>query len=204
MNLFTRIVCLILLLAAMVLLVFRAETSTQTRNDLFDAYSQAERISGDRFDIENTTPKGARVISSMPVSQALLDAVDKGLDDLFAIAKHKEYRYRRYLQHSDYAIFVGRPDRKENAKGVYSPDIAVGSAQYAGTKYDKGGYVFASGMVISNSPGAFLIGNHTQDFERVARIVRYEGEHILMYHNDRRKYEETKDHSRGGRHPILH
>jgi hypothetical protein len=33
--------------------------------------------------------------------------------------------------------------------------------------------------------------------------VRYEGEHLVLYHNDRRRYQRTFDHSKGGSHPIL-
>lgn len=203
MNLFTRIVCFVLLVAAMILVLFRAETATQTTSDLFDVYQKAEQISGDRFAFETRTRKGALVISTSSVSSDLANAVDKGLDDLFTIAKNKPYRYRKNLKHTDFVVFVGRPDRTKDAAGTYSPDIAVGAAQYAGTEYDKGGYIYASGMVISNTRSAFLIANHKEDFERVSRIVRFEGEHIVLYHNDRTRYRETMDHSRGGGHPIL-
>jgi hypothetical protein len=33
--------------------------------------------------------------------------------------------------------------------------------------------------------------------------VRYEGEHIVLYNNDRRRFQATLDHSQGGGHPIL-
>ncbi|HYP54633.1 MAG TPA: hypothetical protein VEQ42_13870, partial [Pyrinomonadaceae bacterium] len=85
----------------------------------------------------------------------------------------------------------------------YSPDIAVGSAQYAGSVYDQGGYVYASGMVISTQQSAFIIAEHERDWHRVSDVARYEGEHLVLYHNDRRRYEATKDHSQGGGHPIL-
>jgi hypothetical protein len=39
--------------------------------------------------------------------------------------------------------------------------------------------------------------------QRITDVVRYEGEHIVLYHNDRRKYRQTADHSKGGGHPIL-
>ena len=58
-------------------------------------------------------------------------------------------------------------------------------------------------MVISNNPMAFIIAEHTREFNKVSDIVRYEGEHLVLYHNDRRKYNETADHSKGGGHPIL-
>jgi hypothetical protein len=37
----------------------------------------------------------------------------------------------------------------------------------------------------------------------MANVVRYEGEHLILYHNDRRRFQETSDHTRGGAHPIL-
>ena len=44
---------------------------------------------------------------------------------------------------------------------------------------------------------------HTSDFERVSNVVRYEGEHLVLYHNDRARFAATADHSHGGSHPIL-
>jgi hypothetical protein len=58
-------------------------------------------------------------------------------------------------------------------------------------------------MVLSMEPCAFLIAEHERDFGRVSNVARYEGEHIILYHNDRRLYSQTADHSRGGSHPII-
>jgi hypothetical protein len=69
--------------------------------------------------------------------------------------------------------------------------------------YDKGGYVYAAGMVLSMSPSAFIIAEHERDFQRISNVARYEGEHIVLFHNDRSLYNKTADHSRGGSHPIL-
>jgi hypothetical protein len=63
--------------------------------------------------------------------------------------------------------------------------------------------MYAAGMVISNEPCAFVIAEHTRDLDRVSNVVRYEGEHLVLYHNDRARYAATADHSRGGGHPIL-
>lgn len=131
----------------------------------------------------------------------MIAAIDKGLTDLFAVAKKNKYNKR--LNYSDYVIFIASPDRQKNFDGNYSPDIAIGSAQYAGTIYDKGGYIYVAGMVIGYNPCAFLIGEHTKDFNRASDVVRYEGEHIVLFHNDRKRYNETADHSKGGSHPIL-
>jgi hypothetical protein len=161
----------------------------------------AERISGDRFTISVRTPKGAAVMAVNDPSSAMLTAIDEGLADLFAVARKNGYR--RNLNFSDYTVFIARPDRQKDADGRYSPDIAVGAAQYAGSVYDKGGYIYAAGMVTSFSPGAFLIAEHTRDLNRVRDVVRYEGEHIVLYYNDRPRFLATQDHSRGGGHPIL-
>jgi hypothetical protein len=163
--------------------------------------AQAERVSGDRFQFESLTPRGVRVYSVSRANSATLNAIDGGLGELFAVASRRGYRQR--LNYSDYTVFIGRADRQRDSAGAYSPDIAVGAAQYAGSVYDKGGYVFAAGMVLSMEPGAFLIAEHGRDFGRISNVARYEGEHIVLYHNDRRLYQQTYDHSRGGSHPII-
>jgi hypothetical protein len=161
----------------------------------------AERISGDSFTYSTTTPMGAHVYGVSRPTAAELSAVDTGLKDLFAVARKNGYSRR--LNYSDYSVFIARADRTKDSAGTYSPDIAVGAAQYAGSVYDQGGYVYAAGMVISNDPCAFLIAEHTKELERMSNVVRYEGEHLVLYHNDRQRYFATMDHSRGGSHPIL-
>jgi len=161
----------------------------------------AERYSGDRFAYETATPQGARVVSVRRPSGEELRAIDRGLSDLFAVARRRGYR--SMLNHQAYTIFIGRADRVRNGDGAYSPDIALGAAQYRGSVYDQGGYVYAAGMVLSNSPAAFIVAEHDRDFNRIADVTRYEGEHIVLFHNDRRLYAQTMDHSRGGGHPIL-
>lgn len=162
---------------------------------------EAERITNDKFKFSITTPKGAKVYAVKKPNAQMLKAIDQGLTDLFAVSKKNNYRNR--LNYSDYSIFIGKADRTKDSQNQYSPDIAVGAAQYAGTDYDQGGFIYAAGMVISNNPMAFLIAEHTKNYNRVSDVVRYEGEHLVLYHNDRRKYNETADHSRGGGHPIL-
>ena len=133
------------------------------------ALRSAERISGDRFTVALRTPRGARIYAVSRPNAAMLNAIDRGLTDLFAAARRNGYS--RLLNYSDYTVFIAKPDRQKNADGNYSPDLAVGAGQYAGTDYDKGGYIYAAGMVISNSPAAFLIVEHWSDLSRVADIV---------------------------------
>ncbi|MBC7932335.1 MAG: hypothetical protein H7Z38_17400 [Rubrivivax sp.] len=163
--------------------------------------ARAEYYTGDEFHVEARTPKGARVLAVRRPSAQVLGAIDSGLTELFAIARRHKYTSR--LSYADYTIFIARADRTRDSAGAYSPDIAIGAAQYAGSVYDKGGYVYAAGMVLSMEPCAFVIGEHDRDFQRISNVARYEGEHIILYHNDRRLYSKTADHSRGGSHPIL-
>lgn len=162
---------------------------------------EATRISNDAFPNFATTPEGARIYSTNRASPQMLAAIDQGLKDLFAVAA--KYKYYKQTNYSDYTIFIGKPDRTKDYQGKYSPDISIGAAQYAGTVYDKGGYIYVAGMVLAYKPCAFLIGEHTKDFARVSNVVRFEGEHLILYHNDRKRYDETADHSKGGGHPIL-
>ena len=165
------------------------------------ALGQAQRITGDRFTVSARTPKGGSVFAVNRPSAAVLSAIDKGLTDLFAVSRKN--RYPKGLAYSSYTIFIGKADRTTDSQGQYSPDIAVGASQYAGSVYDQGGYIYAAGMVISNNPMSFVIAEHARNFERISNIVRYEGEHLVLYHNDRRRYSQTADHSKGGGHPIL-
>ena len=162
---------------------------------------QAQRITGDRFVFSVQTARGANVYAVRRPSAAMLAAIDKGLADLFAVARRNGYNRR--LNYADYTIFIANADRTKDSAGNYSPDIAVGAAQYAGTDYDQGGYVYAAGMVISFNPMSFVIAEHTTQLNRVSDVVRFEGEHLVLYHNDRRRYSQTADHSSGGGHPIL-
>ena len=134
-------------------------------------------------------------------SRDVLTAVDKGLTDLFAVARKNGYFKR--LNYSDYSVYIAKPDRTIDRKGQYSPDFAVGAAQYAGSIFDQGGFIYAAGMVIAYEPCSFLIAEHIKDLDRLSNVVRYEGEHLVLYHNDRKRYLATADHSKGGGHPIL-
>ena len=176
---------------------FSISANAQDRNLL----ANAMRVTGDRFTVSVKTPKGANVSAVTRPSATVLKAIDKGLTDLFAVSRKNGYNKR--LNYSDYSIFIGKADRLKDSQGQYSPDIAVTANQYAGSVYDRGGFIYAAGMVISNDPCSFVIAEHTKDFDRISNVVRYEGEHLVLYHNDRRRYAATADHSKGGGHPIL-
>ena len=163
--------------------------------------ANAEKITGDTFTVSTTTSKGAHIYAVNRPSTAVLRAIDQGLTELFAVSRKNGYSRR--LNYNDYSVFIGRADRTKDYQGQYSPDIQIPVYQYAGSVFDKGGYMYAAGMVISNDPCAFVIAEHTRDLDRVSNVVRYEGEHLVLYHNDRARFAATADHSRGGTHPIL-
>lgn len=188
------------LLISSIILIFCAARAVEAQNPL--VLAEAERISGDKFGFSAKTPRGAFVYGVKKPSSDVIAAIDKGLTDLFAVARKNGYRKR--LNYADYSIYIAKTDRTKDGKGQYSPDIAVGAAQYAGSVYAQGGFIYAAGMVIAYQPCSFLIAEHTKDFDRLSNVVRYEGEHLVLYHNDRKRYLATADHSKGGGHPILH
>ena len=180
-----------------VLTVFSSTVEAQDRALM----SKAERITNDKFTFFSETPGGARVYAVNKPNDKVLNAVDNGLKNLFDVARKNGYK--RNLNYSSYTIFIARPDRTKDSSGQYSPGIAINAAQYAGSVYDKGGYIYAAGMVLGYNPAAFVIAEHTGNLQGISDIVRFEGEHIVLYHNNRRLYNQTADHSQGGGHPIL-
>ena len=163
--------------------------------------ARAEAYAKDRFNYFTETPRGARVAAVNRPRAEALQAIDAGLAELFTVARRNNYRAR--VNYSDYIVFIARADRIRDSAGAYSPDISIDAANYAGSVYDQGGYVYAAGIVSSYSPAAFVVAEHERDWGRMSNVVRYEGEHLVLYHNDRRRFQETADHSRGGSHPIL-
>jgi hypothetical protein len=180
--------------------VFFQNVETQSRVDRI-LINEAKRVTKDNFPVSVETPRGVRVYSVSQPSSKMLNAIDQGLADLFVVARKNNY-YKR-LNYSDYTIFIAKADRTIDGSKQYSPDIAVQAAQYAGSVYDQGGFIYAAGMVLAHNPCAFVIAEHTKDLQRVSNVVRYEGEHLITYHNDRSRYNKTADHSQGGGHPIL-
>jgi len=190
---------LLLFLALITFSVQAAAGSYRSTNPALIA--RAEQITGDSFPVVTTTPRGVTVFARTTPRVDLLNAIDRGFVDLFAVAERHGYHNR--MRFDDYTVFIGRADRVKDSQGQYSPDIAVPAQQYAGTDYDQGGFIYAAGMVLALNPCAFVIAEHDRDLGRVSNVVRFEGEHLILYYNDRALYEKTADHSRGGRHPIL-
>lgn len=162
---------------------------------------RAEAATGDQFTFATETRGGVRVFAVTKPKPEMLRAIDDGFRELLAVARRNGYRQR--LRLADYTVFIARPDRTHDSNKVYSPALKIAAQGYGGSVYDKGGYVFAAGMVLTLDPCSFIVPEYTGEWARVAEVVRYEGEHLVLYHNDRARYDATMDHSRGGAHPIL-
>src|SRR5215471_11869777 len=174
------------------------QMSASTRAKLI---ARAEQVTGDKFPVVTSTPRGVAVFAVATPSKEVLAAIDQGFTDLFEVSRRHNYQNR--LSFNTYTVFIAHADRTKDSSGKYSPDIAVPAAQYAGSDYDQGGFIYAAGMVLAFNPSAFVFAEHERDFSRISNVVRYEGEHIILYYNDRALYEKTADHSKGGGHPIL-
>jgi hypothetical protein len=189
-------------LFAVLTLSFCARVPAQPNRPISrELVARAEQVTGDRFVVVTVTPQGVRVLARSLPSAATLRAIDQGFTELFSVAR--KHGYNNHLSFGDYIVFIAKADRTTDSSGQYSPDIAVPAGQYAGGYYDQGGYIFAAGMVLTNNPAAFIIAEHDRDLARISNVVRYEGEHLVLYYNDRGLYERTADHSKGGGHPIL-
>jgi hypothetical protein len=202
MTLSTRIYTSTILILAIGVLSFGGQAPARSyRTVNRDLMARAEQVTGDRFGVITASPKGVTVVARTMPRAELLSAIDRGFTELFAIAQKHGYHNR--LSFGDYTVFIAKADRSTDSSGQYSPDIAVPAAQYAGSDYDQGGYIYAAGMVLAFNPSAFIVAEHDRNLARVSNVVRYEGEHLILYYNDRALYERTADHSRGGGHPIL-
>src|SRR5437868_5266077 len=194
-----------LIFPALILICFFALTvlaqSTHAQGIDPRLIARAQQISGDSFPIQTRTTRGVRVLARTRPRMETLRAIDDGLTELFNVARR--HGYNSHLDYSDYTVFIARADRLRDSTGQYSPDLAVPAGQYAGGYYDQGGFIYAAGMVLAYNPSAFIFAAHEHDFARISNVVRYEGEHIVLYYNDRPLYEKTADHSQGGGHPIL-
>ena len=131
--------------AFLILVMFGAVHFADAQNR--QVLAKAESVTGDRFPFAVRTAKGANIYAAERPSMAMLSAIDKGLTDLFAVSRKN--RYSRRLSYSDYTIFIAKADRTKDRQGKYSPDVAVGAGQYAGTDYDQGGFIYAAGMVVA-------------------------------------------------------
>ena len=148
---------------------------------------------------------GARVCSRSGKSEAFLATVNTVLNELFLDAAAQGYT--QWLSGSSYTIYVldGCPPSPE--QGI--PSFKIRADNYDGTVFDQDprpgiGYVLASEYVILDANGAptgeYVICD--SDAYREANIENGP-DHIILYYNDRQRYEETKTHTATSGHRII-
>src|ERR1044071_4364910 len=143
-----KILGVVFSLAAVPMLL--SSSSAQSRNSQLIA--RAEQVTGDRFRVTTSTPRGVTVIAVTAPRADVVATIDRGFAELFAVARR--HGYQNHLNFSDYTVFIARADRNKDSSGQYSPDIAVPAGQYAGGYYDQGGFIYAAGMVLAFNPSA--------------------------------------------------
>lgn len=141
------------------------------------------------------TAKGAKVIGN--VGSPALYEIDRQLDALFTKAVINGYS--GFSRHSSYVIEILPADSRCTA-----PAFVVNAPNYDGTDYDIDprpgfGVICAAGRFIPET-GRIQV---TETGILTTDIVRYEGEHKLLFEVDRSRYEATKTHSSGTGHPIF-
>lgn len=141
-----------------------------------------------------TSPKGIRIASYNAVpSVSQLALYDKGLDNLFDISR-RVYGYTQMLDQPNYQFFVHPTSNKCQTPGFVIPvqGLALWPDGWDNhPDYDKDprvGYslLCAAGMMFGVD-GAVLA-----DSPQIAEnIARFEGEHLVLYNNDRPKFDST-------------
>src|SRR5262245_62057213 len=79
--------------------------------------ARAEQVTGDKFPVTTSSPRGVTVFAVSAPSKEVLAAIDQGFVDLFAVAQRHGYRHR--LNFSNYTVFIARADRTKDSAGQY-------------------------------------------------------------------------------------
>lgn len=138
------------------------------------------------------------------------DVVLQGINDAFneRIAKAKTLGWTQHLDPNEYTLLIFPSVRDYDDQGTYSPSFQVfldPNSPYNGSVYDHGGYIYAAERCLTDSAGnltgTFIIAaNNSKEYTKTA--VSNGLDHLFAWYNDRVLYEATKDHSKGGGHPL--
>jgi len=147
------------------------------------------------------TPQGASVFAQRAINTELLPLVDAGIERLNQIASAAPNNYSNLAPPSAYKVYLfPRSPRCENPAFLIETD----GGSYDGSEWDKNterGKVAlcAAGMTVADDYSILVV----DDAATMPTIVRYEGEHLALFHVDRERYEATKFHTAMSFHPIL-
>jgi hypothetical protein len=155
-----------------------------------------------KLDYFAKSPKGITFRSNVPIPSDVLTEADRQIDHLLErAAAHGLTDVRR---HGAISIrILPRAAQCQTAGFLVSHNVQPGT-NYDGSEYDLDP---RPGVVSLCASGRYLeredLIQVTLDGVRTMPIVRYEGEHWILYHADRQFYERTKIHHAGNLHPIL-
>lgn len=155
---------------------------------------------------KTSTPKGVKVWIQDGVVYDGFDAasIDVGIGNL--IKKTNCLPYQNLKVHSNYIVALLK-STETSSDGF--PAYRLPCAQYCGTVFDKGGYILVSGQILVNRTAGVLeyiavIPDHTPaQVEHLKLIVEYEAEHLILFANDRARFEATQTHTETSGHPII-
>lgn len=143
------------------------------------------------------------------VSTAEADAIDAGLLEVFERARRRGYD--RPLNLPDYTVAIMADSMRAPESGLWCYKLPAG--QYKGTQWDLGGYILAAGETVFYSgldPEGNVIAlpyyhgtNTPDDLASLSRVTGYEGEHVILFHCDPHRWQETAVHGQGQGHPIF-
>lgn len=155
-----------------------------------------------------TTPKGIQMVSKFAINPELAPLADLGIDDLLKVASAPPNNYDvSDMPHSRFKIWIF----PRSSKCIEAAFLVVADGTpYDGTEYDKDPapgktLLCAAGMTVmqglmADHPGMVV----TDDKAMMRRIVRYEGEHSVLFYKDAQRYVDTQYHvGTDMGHPIL-
>lgn len=182
-------------ISAIILFVFSACPSKKTSDE-------KGTFRGTLYEnVKKNTAKGVRVYSANNIDEALLPAIDAGLDKLFKIATSAPNNYPVNVGHNGYNVWLFPRSPK-----CINPSFLVNAD---GSPYDNGEFdkdprpgvvrVCAAGMMVDGLGYGMLV---VDDLATMPTIVRYEGEHIVLLHHDPDRFAATMYHTDNS-HPIM-
>ncbi len=149
------------------------------------------------------TPEGASVFAQGAINVELLPLIDAGLNRLNQIASAAPNNYTNLAPPSAYNVYLyPRSPRCENPAFLIE---SQSSPEYDNSEWDKDPTpgkvtICVAGLVVGTNDYSMLV---VDDVSIMSQIVRYEGEHLELFHVDRERYEATKFHTATNYHPIL-
>ena len=137
-------------------------------------------------DVTTRSPGGALITSRYEISPATGISADRAFNELFRIAR--QYNYTEAMSIPAYQVHLF-----DRSPMCITPAflLRANGSPWDQTDYDKDrkpGKVLLCAAGMTLSPWSMLI---VDDAATVETIVRYEGEHLILIHNDQDRWEAT-------------